>query len=195
MCSPKEIALVLLLSLFSWPAAAAEEGSRVLFEFDKPDAEEAWQNINDNVMGGVSEGKFRITDEKTLEFYGDLSLENRGGFASVGCRPTKLDLSEYDGVTFKVRGDGRAYYFTMNVPTRLPAFSYRAKFETREGEWQEVQIPFKDFRATAFGRELPGVLDPSKVQAVGFLLADKKAGPFKLEIDRIGAVGKTAADP
>lgn len=195
MCLPKQTACVLLLSLCTWPAAAADEGARVLFEFDKPDAEEAWRNINDNVMGGVSEGKFRITDEKTLEFYGDLSLENRGGFASVRCRPAKLDLSEYEGVAFKVRGDGRAYYFTINVPTGLPAFSYRAKFETRKGEWQEVQIPFKDFRATAFGRELPGVLDPSKVQALGFLLADKKAGPFKLEVDRIGAVGNTTANP
>jgi hypothetical protein len=28
-------------------------------------------------------------------------------------------------------------------------------------------------------------LDPGKVNSVGFLLADKKAGPFKLEVDWI----------
>jgi hypothetical protein len=38
-------------------------------------------------MGGVSEGKFKITDKKTMEFFGTLSLENNGGFASVRTRP------------------------------------------------------------------------------------------------------------
>ena len=33
-------------------------------------------------MGGVSEGKFKIkiTDMKSLEFFGTLSLKNNGGF-------------------------------------------------------------------------------------------------------------------
>jgi monofunctional biosynthetic peptidoglycan transglycosylase len=191
----KRIALTLLLLLFTLPVAGAEKGPRVLFEFDKPKAEEAWRNVNDGVMGGVSEGKFRVTDGKTMEFYGNLSLENNGGFASVRCRPTKFDLSKFDGVGFRVRGDGRTYYFNIQVPSLLPAFSYRAKFETQAGKWQEIRIPFKDFRATSFGRELRGVLDPSKVQSVGFLLADKKAGPFKLEVDWIRAVGKVTRVP
>ncbi len=191
----KKIALTLLRPLFSLPVAGAEKGPRVLFDFDKPKAEEAWRNVNDGVMGGVSDGKFRVTDEKTMEFYGNLSLENNGGFASVRCRPAKFDLSKFDGVGFKVRGDGRTYYFNIHVPSRLPAFSYRAKFETQAGKWQEIQIPFKDFRATSFGRELRGALDPAKVQSVGFLLADKKAGPFKLEVDWIRAGGKTSSAP
>ena len=28
-------------------------------------------------MGGVSEGKFKITDKKTMEFFGTLSLEEQ----------------------------------------------------------------------------------------------------------------------
>ena len=31
-------------------------------------------------------------------------------------------------------------------------------------------------------------LDPSKVNSVGFLLADKQAGPFKLEVDWIKVI-------
>jgi NADH dehydrogenase [ubiquinone] 1 alpha subcomplex assembly factor 1 len=91
-----------------------------------------------------------------------------------------------------VRGDGRTYYFNINAPTLIPAFSYRARFDTKKGEWQEVQIPLKDFRATSFGQEIPGALDPAKVEAVGFLLADKKAGPFKLEVAWIKTVPKSA---
>lgn len=184
------MALGLLISSLAL-AGKAEENERMLFEFNKPKAGEGWRNVNDSVMGGVSQGKFRITNDKTLEFYGDLSLENNGGFASVRCPPTKLDLSGYEAVRFKVRGDGRTYWFNINVPSILPAFSYRATFQTQPGKWQEIQIPLKDFRATSFGQVIPGVLDPAKVQTIGFLLADKKAGPFKLEVAWIKAVPKS----
>jgi len=43
--------------------------------------------VNDGVMGGVSDGRFRVTERQTLEFYGTLSLENNGGFASVSFVP------------------------------------------------------------------------------------------------------------
>ena len=51
--------------------------SIVLFDYTGPDAAREWTNVNDNVMGGVSEGKLRITDEDTLQFYGNLSLKNK----------------------------------------------------------------------------------------------------------------------
>ena len=40
-----------------------------------------------------------------------------------------------------------------------------------------------NFVATSFGRVGRGQqLDPSEVNGLGFLLGDKKAGPFKLEV-------------
>jgi len=50
-----------------------------------------------------------------------------------------------------------------------------------------VKIPLKDFQATSFGRPIEDAapVDPAKVQAIGFLLADKKAGSFKLEVEWI----------
>ena len=55
---------------------------------------------------------------------------------------------------------------------------------TEKDKWKEVTIPFADLKATSFGRivEKAKPLDASNVEAVGFLLADKKAGPFKLEV-------------
>ena len=61
----------------------AADTERVLFTFDKPDAAKQWQTVNDGVMGGVSDGRFKINDDKNMEFFGTLSLENNGGFASV----------------------------------------------------------------------------------------------------------------
>ena len=53
-----------------------------LFAFESTEAAAGWQAVNDGVMGGVSDGRFRVTEGQTLEFYGTLSLENNGGFAS-----------------------------------------------------------------------------------------------------------------
>jgi len=174
------IAFLLLMQL---AVARADDNQIMLFDFSTPDAAKAWQTVNDGVMGGVSDGKVRIT-EKNLEFYGTLSLENSGGFASVRSKAAKMDLSKYDGLVFKVRGDGRDYYLNVHVPTYQIAFSYRANFKTEKDKWTEVTIPFTDLKATSFGRvvEKGKPLNPSNVEAVGFLLADKKAGPFKLEV-------------
>jgi len=67
---------------------------RVLFKFDNAEAAKAWQTVNDGVMGGRSDGRFKINDEKKMEFFGTLSLENNGGFASVRSRESKLRLEK-----------------------------------------------------------------------------------------------------
>jgi NADH dehydrogenase [ubiquinone] 1 alpha subcomplex assembly factor 1 len=195
MFPTKTVLLAASLVLISAIQAAAQEqgdGRRMLFSFNSPDAAKTWRTVNDGVMGGVSEGNARITKEKTLEFFGNLSLENNGGFASVRRQPGKLDLAEYDAIVFKVRGDGRTYYANVHVPTRQIAFSYRAEFKTKKDKWQEIRISLKDFRARSFGRRVPDAprLDPSNIESIGFLLADKKAGPFKLEVAWIKGILK-----
>jgi monofunctional biosynthetic peptidoglycan transglycosylase len=155
-----------------------------LFAFTSPDAGTAWQAVNDGVMGGVSDGQFRITDRQTLEFYGTLSLENNGGFASVRSRPRALGLQAGDTLAARVRGDGREYQLNLYTAERMTAFSYRAPVQTRSGEWIEVRIPLDRFEATSFGRLLRGAgpVDPGTVTSIGFLLAEKTPGPFALEV-------------
>jgi monofunctional biosynthetic peptidoglycan transglycosylase len=176
------LALSLLLSLES--LVMANETTEVLFDFSGTEPVKGWQTVNDGVMGGVSEGKFKITDAKTMEFYGNLSLENNGGFTSVRTRPKDLGLAKGDALIVKVRGDGREYSLNLYVPTQRTAFSYRATVKTKKDEWIEVKLPLEDFGATWFGRSVPdaGLVDADKVNALGFLLGDKKAGPFKLEV-------------
>jgi NADH dehydrogenase [ubiquinone] 1 alpha subcomplex assembly factor 1 len=55
-------------------------------------------------------------------------------------------------------------------------------------------ISFADLKATSFGRIVEGAkpLDASNVEAVGFLMADKRAGPFKLEVAWIKGTPKAA---
>ena len=181
-------AVFILLAFGSF--VMADDTPQVLFDFAGADAAKEWQTVNDGVMGGVSEGKFKITDKKTLEFFGTLSLENNGGFASVRTKAKKLGLEKGDTVVAKVRGDGRDYTLNLYLNKPLIAFSYRATVQTKKDEWIEVKVPLEKFEATSFGRVVKdaGAVKPEEVNALGFMLSDKKAGAFKLELESIKVV-------
>ena len=182
------------VALFLVATAMAEDKPQPLFEFTGADAANEWQTVNDGVMGGVSEGKFKISDQKTLEFFGTLSLENNGGFASVRTKAKKLALEKGDTVVAKVRGDGREYTLNLYLNKPLIAFSYRATVQTKKDEWIEVKVPLEKFEATSFGRVVKdaGPVDPKEANTLGFMLSDKKAGPFKMEVEwiKVERVGK-----
>ena len=166
--------------------ADVTDGPRMLFDFSHPEAQRQWQTVNDGVMGGRSDGRFRINEENHLEFFGNLSLENNGGFASVRSRNRALKLRNGDAIVMKVRGDGREYALNLYTLSRRIAFSYRATFQTKNGEWSEIRVPLSKFVATSFGRVVDNSpLQPEEVSGLGVLLGDKKSGPFKLEIDSI----------
>ena len=179
--------LSVCLALWMAATAMAEEMPQTLFDFTGADPAKEWQNVNDGVMGGVSEGKFKIREKKTLEFVGTLSLENNGGFASVRTKAKKLGLEKGDTVVAKVRGDGREYMLNLYLNKPLIAFSYRATVQTKKDEWIEVKVPLDKFEATSFGRVVKdaGPVKPEEVNSLGFMLSDKKAGPFKMEIESI----------
>ena len=183
----KFILLSGFMALLMGSFVMAEDSPQTLFDFTGADAAKVWQNVNDGVMGGVSEGKFKITDKKTLEFFGTLSLENNGGFASVRTKAKKLGLEKGDILVAKVRGDGREYTLNLYVNKPLIAFSYRATVQTKKDEWIEVKVRLDKFEATSFGRVVKdaGPVDPKEINALGFMLGDKKAGPFKMEIESI----------
>lgn len=181
----KLLSLPLLVLLGSF--VMAEDKTLPLFAFTEADSAKDWQAVNDGVMGGVSEGKFKITDQKTLEFSGTLSLENNGGFASVRTKPKTLDLKSGDTLITNVRGDGREYSLNLYLVKSQMAFSYRAAVQTKKDEWIEIKLPLDKFEATSFGRVLKdaAAVEPTEINAVGFMLADKKAGEFKLEVEWI----------
>jgi monofunctional biosynthetic peptidoglycan transglycosylase len=64
------------------------------------------------------------------------------------------------------------------------AFSYRAPLPTTKGEWRDVEIPLADFIPTSFGRRVQsmGPVEPDQISGTGFMLSDKKAGPFAMEV-------------
>ena len=176
--------LLLLLAVLLMQAVA-ETPLQPLLDFAGPDTAQKWQAVNDNVMGGVSDGRYRITVDKTLEFSGRLSLENNGGFASVRTKPTDLEINAGDTIIVRLKGDGREYVLNLYTKSRRIAFSYRAPLPTTKDEWTEVSVPLDEFIPTSFGNRVQGMgpVEPNQINSLGFMLSDKKPGPFKLEVD------------
>ena len=158
--------------------------TRMLFDFRDPNTVRTWQNIDDPVMGGVSSS--RITQgESFAVFGGRLSLENNGGFASVRGRVVPADLGGFEKLIARVRGDGKVYVCQLRTRDAV----YWLRFATRAGEWQEFALPFAEFVPTYFGVPRPNgtPLNPAAIGEYGFLIADKQAGPFLLEVEWIVA--------
>ena len=185
----------LLLALCSAQVEAPSE-QNVLVDFGKKEQPSGWNAVNDGVMGGRSVGKFTTTDDGVMRFYGTLSLENNGGFASVRSGQMNIKMQPEDGFRVRLKGDGRTYIFNLYPKTRRMAFSYRASLPTVAGEWTEVVVPLKGFTATSFGRRVQNnrPLAPDQISGIGFMLSDKKPGSFTLEIEWVKVAQASAAD-
>lgn len=173
------------------PAIAGEP--RSVAEFTPEESGKIdWRVVDDGVMGGLSKGNREISKEGILRFFGTLSLENNGGFSSLRTDAVKMDLSGADGILLLVMGDGKIYQLRLSTDAeyRGREMSFQAGFPTIKGEWTEVKVPFKEFRGTWRGMDLPDkVFEPSKIRRLGLQLADKKPGPFELRVDWIRVYG------
>jgi monofunctional biosynthetic peptidoglycan transglycosylase len=128
-----------ILILGTIPPATAEDDAmqtELLIEF--PSEAELWPSIDDPVMGGRS--RSRMHAEKGIAiFEGFVSLENNGGFCSVRSEPTPTDLSAWDGVRLRMRGDGQRYSFRLRTDARFDGVSYQCRFVAPGGTWEWIE--------------------------------------------------------
>lgn len=167
------------------PAAA---DVRMLLDFDDPAQAGLLESVDDVVMGGRSASRFEPGAAGTAVFSGVVSLENNGGFASVRSRPRDWGIGAASAFVLRVRGDSKRYRFNVRTSDSLEAFRYEGPVEPPAGEWTIVEIPVASMTGKAFGRRVPfaGAPDPARVRTLGFMISDKQAGPFRLEVDWIG---------
>lgn len=164
-------------------ASDMEPAGKLVVDFARAQPS-SWRAVNDGVMGGLSQSQLLVNDAGTAVFTGVVSLENNGGFASVRTSLGEVDLSEYDGLAVRVLGDGKRYRLRLRNVDRFDGIAYQATFGTAGDVWQVVELPFASFLPTYRGRmprDAPP-LDISKVRQIGFMIADKQEGGFRLEI-------------
>ena len=84
----------------------------------------------------------------------------------------------------RIKGDGKRYQLRVKSKTTA-YFSYIAYFVTN-GAWQTVDILFRDMYPSFRGNKLDMPNYPGDtMEEIAFLIANKKAEDFKLEIARI----------
>jgi hypothetical protein len=164
------------------------DGSLLITDFTSASADLGWYVVNDNVMGGRSDGGFDVSDGE-LRFAGQTNTRG-GGFSSIRSKAVDLDLSKFDGIRFRMKGDGRRY--TWRLTTRATIYgrpvAYWADFDTADGAFESVDIPFSSFVPRFRGAELDGPpLDASEVTGMGLMIYDKRDGPFDVVLQSVHA--------
>ncbi len=162
--------------------------SELVTDFGPDTADLGWFVLNDNVMGGRSEGDFTMADGE-IEFSGRTNTRG-GGFSSIRTQALRLDLSSYTGIRLHVKGDGRRYTWRLTTTARWRGreVSFWADFQTREGEWTTVDIPFSEFVPKFRGFELDGpALDAADIRGMGLMIYDRLDGRFELRLDSVSA--------
>ena len=197
--------ILCILSLMAWRVQPllAEAGETfmdkpraVVFSFEPNTNTPEWYSIDDRVMGGVSRSNFEATNKGLGVFNGTLSLQNNGGFASVRVETDGVDLSGFDAITIRVRGDGRTYKFCLKTDDSWDGILYQSSFKTKAGKWQEISLPLESFQPMWRGRLIreAGSLSADQIRSFGLMLADKNPGEFKLELDWIAATSENPVE-
>lgn len=158
-------------------------------DFTSKDTAEYWTAVNDGVMGGRSSGGPTF-DNDYMRFDGTINT-NGGGFSSIRALMGRGALANTEGVKIKVRTDGRAYKLSLRTGQtfRGRSIAFQAPLPvTDTNSWQEVFIPYSDLKGSIFGRPVSGVtFRKSDAQQIGFIIADGKDGPFRLDVEWIEA--------
>lgn len=177
---------------------------KILFDFNNPsiDVKNLWGAVDDVVMGGVSQSNIKLSSGTAL-FSGNVSTENSGGFASVRTKnfDPSFNLSGYEGVEIRVKGDGNRYKFILRTETNWDGVGYCYSFDTEADTWINVFVPFAEltpvFRAKTVN-DAPRIeankicsfqLMLSKFEYDGGLNPNFCAGAFSLEVETIKAYG------
>lgn len=177
--------LVLVLFVVSVTAGTGEQEIVTIIDFSRGDA--TWPHINDGVMGGVSSGRMSA-GESYATFQGTVSFENNGGFSSVRSPAVVIDLSMYEGLILRVRGDGKRYGFRLKTDASFDGVSYQVQIEPPAGEWTEISAPFTDFIPVYRGRVVRNhpPLDPSRIATFGLIIS-RQEGPFRIDVASVRA--------
>ncbi len=161
-----------------------QDNISVIYDCEAEKNVKDWYIVNDGVMGGLSKGQISLNKHSHALFEGFVTTENNGGFTSVRYPFKRKDVSEFESVKIRVKGDGKRYQFRIKE-SEEQRYSYIKEFET-SGEWETISIPFNSFYPSFRGRKLDRPnYNGQQMEEVTFLIGNKKKESFSLEIESI----------
>ena len=148
--------------------------------------------VNDNVMGGVSQGEW-LSASKT--FRGRTSLANNGGFSSLRWRFDRIQNWTYaKGIYLKAKhSDPSTHTFRIILKDtaceQVRLSNYKNVFGNPDQIDDPICIPFDSFdQMEQMGRPLPGqVFNRAEVTELGLMaIKPTVVGDFELQIEEWG---------
>jgi hypothetical protein len=160
------------------------QNTMTIFDFNTKSNSTNWRIVDDVVMGGRSNGNFKLNNSGNGEFFGMVSLENNGGFSMVQYPFETKKVDAFTKVVIRLKGDGKTYQFRIKT-NNDDRHSYTTSFDTN-GEWEIIEIPFNQLEPAFRGRKLDMENYPgNQMEMIAFLIGNRKAESFKLEIKSI----------
>ena len=172
--------------------------SAVLVAFPDQAAADAWINVDDSVMGGVSASESTWTTEGgsgAMAFTGLLSTERNGGFASTFApidRSLGLRAAGARALAVDATGDGRTYLLQLRVGGNGNE-RWIARF-TPAGPTSGQRVstiaidtfePVSQFLRPTVA-DAP--LDPASIFQIGIYVLDGQVGRFRLVLNTVTAI-------
>lgn len=140
-----------------------------------------WGELDDVVMGGASSSQLVMQTGAgegggtAAVFKGVITTANNGGFTSVRTKnyDPPLDWGTYEGLELRLRGNGLRYKVTLRTNETWDGVGYNVSFDTTDGEWQTIRLPFSTFKPVFRAKSEPTAppLDPSRVYSVQIMLS------------------------
>ena len=130
-----------------------------------------WNFITDQVMGGVSTGKFTVEKVDGVICYrmiGDVSTKNNGGFIQIRAKLNpEINSKEYDGVYINVYGNEKNYNLHLRTGLTLAPWQYYSYTFTSTKNWNEIRAPFEQFKKSNFYQ--PKSILGQKIKSIGLV--------------------------
>ncbi|MEW7280169.1 CIA30 family protein [Aquimarina sp. 2201CG1-2-11] len=156
----------------------------LIFDFTKETSVLAWQQTNDDVMGGVSTSRMTIDENGHGVFLGNVSTANNGGFAMTRL-PVDIKITEkHKKIVLYVKGDNKKYQFRLKSDVNQRHWYVHSFFAN--DTMQRIEIPLEDFYPSFRGNRLRiNNFSSQNIKEIAILIGNKKNENFKLVIDKI----------
>ena len=113
-----------------------------------------WNFITDQVMGGVSTGKFTVDKVDGIKCYkmtGDVSTKNNGGFIQIRTKLNpEIKSKDYRGIYINVYGNEKSYNLHLRTGLTLAPWQYYSYTFFSSKKWIEIRAPFIEFKKSNF---------------------------------------------
>lgn len=161
------------------------EDCQVLTDFRTDVGRQQWLTVNDDVMGGQSDGGLTFVDDR-LVFEGTINTDG-GGFASLRLPLEVGSLTNDSAILIRASPDERTYMLTLDDQAvgRNRRVTHRAtiNFSSTPAVARQATLPLSGFAPAIFGQPVDdSPIEAATIDELGLMISDGVDGPFRLEV-------------